>query len=877
MERNDQKSPQTMPYLGEGQETNFTPLKELSTPSCFSQPISGSLSTRTKETFSDETPRDEEKRKEKDLGSLFVRDVLKEPGKTASPEMGPEGGFRPPTTGVIVFPPPLEVVATSSTSSSSLEPFEFSHLRGGTPEANPMFSDTKKTYDTSLSHSQEGGGTLRSPAVSGEGGFSAMSVKKGDTGRESDEGSDGSKGTGREHSIQGKKEEPPIVKVVVPFRAVAVKHVSKENLSRAEHFNALLSEITMASHLNHKGLVNWFGVCEDEEHILLVMDLAENGNMLEYIEKFGVSHTREMAPRFMADIVLALEYLLDGSKHPYCPKNRFGGGVSDASGVEAQRSTSVHKKLSPENVSTDSAHPLTISLSRPPPLLHGATSCPIPQTPKEERYGAERRMGKGFLDRFRWIDDLPPTNQRGGGAGQRGRGGVRGAPPLGRPWKTAAVSAVPEDTQDGGGQSLNRSSNSTLGSSSVPRCLSTPEESEKPAPDCSTIVFPSTPIDGHSITSTVPQPRTSTSSGTSCNGWSGSSRSAVPAGGNSLDIARAAVVGESTTSCRCPSSELKGEAVCGWEKGSVSPFSMEAIEGGAVLHRDLKPENLLLTWDYHVKIADFGSACFFGDTNSNTFAGTAPYMSPEMVSKAKTGKYSDLWSLGCILFQLVEGRSPFSAKTDYLSMQQIKKFDPESLRISDEVAADAADLIRQLLQPVADDRLGSDKRGGFSALKRHPFFSGIVWETVLDESNLTVTTTTYNISSLSQHLSSLHERIIHHGLVVLLDDQRFKKPLVLVLSSAPRLFLVDQVSNEPVLELRFSKRMSVEVNSPETFCLKDSEHIVYRFRDELRRADIWAERIALLNEECRKGKNEKRPRSEGAQRRRDKKLCGMST
>lgn len=398
----------------------------------------------------------------------------------------------------------------------------------------------------------------------------------------------------------------------LPFRSVAIKTVCKIDLHHPLRSKALHNEITMATHLYHKGLVNWFGVSEDALDVMLIMDLAEKGNLEQYIRTFGVHHCREMAPRFMADLVLALEYLQDGRQHPYDPNKKYGQG-------------------------------------------------PLP-------------------------------------------------------------------------------TRSTL------------------ANGCSPSV----------------------------------------------------------------------------------------IEDSIVLHRDLKPENLLLTWDYHIKIADFGAACFLGDTSKNGFAGTAPYVSPEMIAASKASKYSDLWSLGCVLFQMQEGHGPFNDKTDFLSMQRIKKYTSGSLVWSAEVSEEARSLVEGLLQVEPTKRLGADEQGGFSELKKHPFFKNINWKTVLDESNLTMTNATHELPNLQQHLSC-DDLVLYSALVVILDDARFKTPVLLVLTDAPRFFIVDRKSNELILDLHWSSRVRVVVESAETFRMEEDGKTIYRFRDECRRADLWSERIAILN------------------------------
>lgn len=103
---------------------------------------------------------------------------------------------------------------------------------------------------------------------------------------------------------------------------------------------------------------------------------------------------------------------------------------------------------------------------------------------------------------------------------------------------------------------------------------------------------------------------------------------------------------------------------------------------GIVLHRDIKPSNFMLTSDGHLRLGDFGTACFFGDTEANTYSGTVSYMSNEMIVNNKAGRYSDLWSAGCVLYEILEGTMLFFGVTPYLVHHQIKNFNPESLKFS---------------------------------------------------------------------------------------------------------------------------------------------------------------------------------------------------
>ncbi|CEG36851.1 nek protein kinase [Plasmopara halstedii] len=88
------------------------------------------------------------------------------------------------------------------------------------------------------------------------------------------------------------------------------------------------------------------------------------------------------------------------------------------------------------------------------------------------------------------------------------------------------------------------------------------------------------------------------------------------------------------------------------------------IHGKNVLHRDLKAQNIFLTHKNVVKLGDFGiSKALAGDDTANTACGTPESMSPEICRGEPYGKKSDIWSLGCILYEMIMLRRPFEAST----------------------------------------------------------------------------------------------------------------------------------------------------------------------------------------------------------------------
>ena len=81
-----------------------------------------------------------------------------------------------------------------------------------------------------------------------------------------------------------------------------------------------------------------------------------------------------------------------------------------------------------------------------------------------------------------------------------------------------------------------------------------------------------------------------------------------------------------------------------------------------VIHRDVKPANVMLAADGSVKVTDFGTARFMGEpavTATGTVVGTPSYLAPELVTGGPVGPATDLYSLGAVLYEMLEGRPPF--------------------------------------------------------------------------------------------------------------------------------------------------------------------------------------------------------------------------
>lgn len=90
--------------------------------------------------------------------------------------------------------------------------------------------------------------------------------------------------------------------------------------------------------------------------------------------------------------------------------------------------------------------------------------------------------------------------------------------------------------------------------------------------------------------------------------------------------------------------------------------AVEYIHSIRILHRDIKPANIFMTSDGCVKLGDFGLGRFFSQNtcDAHSIVGTFYYMSPERIRETGYGFSSDIWSLGCVLYELITLNTPFS-------------------------------------------------------------------------------------------------------------------------------------------------------------------------------------------------------------------------
>ncbi|XP_039042783.1 serine/threonine-protein kinase ATG1t-like isoform X2 [Hibiscus syriacus] len=135
---------------------------------------------------------------------------------------------------------------------------------------------------------------------------------------------------------------------------------------------------------------------------------------------------------------------------------------------------------------------------------------------------------------------------------------------------------------------------------------------------------------------------------------------------------------------------------------------LEVLQSHHIIHRDLKPENILLSGpkdDLVLKIADFGlSRSVDPGKHAQSVCGTPLYMAPEVLQFQSYDEKVDMWSLGAILFELLNGHPPFRGRTN---VQNIKSSTclPFSKLILPQLHPDCVDICSRLLSVNPVDRL----------------------------------------------------------------------------------------------------------------------------------------------------------------------------
>ena len=150
--------------------------------------------------------------------------------------------------------------------------------------------------------------------------------------------------------------------------------------------------------------------------------------------------------------------------------------------------------------------------------------------------------------------------------------------------------------------------------------------------------------------------------------------------------------------------------------------ALEYAHERGIVHRDLKPANVKLTTEGSVKILDFGLAkaldvttsgtnlansptVSMGGTQAGVLLGTAPYMSPEQARGQPVDRRTDIWSFGCVVYEMLSGCQPFPGATLTDVLAAIVAREPDWDRLPSDLSPRVGNLLRRCLRKDPRDRL----------------------------------------------------------------------------------------------------------------------------------------------------------------------------
>ncbi|XP_075312683.1 cGMP-dependent protein kinase 1-like [Odontesthes bonariensis] len=157
--------------------------------------------------------------------------------------------------------------------------------------------------------------------------------------------------------------------------------------------------------------------------------------------------------------------------------------------------------------------------------------------------------------------------------------------------------------------------------------------------------------------------------------------------------------------------------------------ALSFLHSGGIIYRDLKPENIVLDHRGYAKLADFGFAKKVGlGKKTWTFCGTPEYVAPEIILNKGHDRSVDCWSLGILVFELLNGSPPFSG-SDPMKTYNIILKGIDMIEFPKRITKSATNLIKRLSRDNPSERLGNQKNG-LEDVQKHKWFEDFNWDSL---------------------------------------------------------------------------------------------------------------------------------------------------